>query len=266
VLNVADGRPIGTSMGVDLRGDSVNRAAFSPDGRLIVTAQRDGSAVLWSADGHRRLMQLGFPGAPTPHNELNDVAFSSDSRLLVMSGGDRVVRMFDTRTGKAMAPFMLPKAPVDDAFSTTGVDHAVRAVALQPHGTVVAAGDADGFVHLWDRRDPAVHRMLPVGGKVTALAFSPDGALLATAAGGDAKLWDVSTGQPVSTITYGMSSVTGIGFSRDGRMVLGADGVIRMFDCELCGSNADLQKVAKQLVQRTLTREERATNLPEGLR
>src|SRR5262249_27330444 len=152
-VRTLDGRKLGSSFGVE----PVTRAAFSPDGRMIATALRYGTVQLWDARTHQKLRLVGVPLAVSRNNELHDIAFSADSRLLAMGGGDRVVRIFDTRSGKLANEFKLSKS-VDNPYAMTDADHSVRAVALQPNGTRVAAGDADGVVNLWDRKDRAVHR------------------------------------------------------------------------------------------------------------
>jgi WD40 repeat protein len=260
VLGLADGRRIGSPLGVDLPKDSVTRAAFSPDGKLIVTAQRDGAAAVWSADDHRFRRRLGLPVTPSPYNELNDVAFSADSRLVAVAGGDRVVRVYDVRDGEAASVFKFPNPGVGTPLPESDAVTAVRAVALQPHGTLVAAGDDDGVVNVWDRKDRAFQLTLTVSGRVNALAFSADGTLLATAAGSDAKLWEISTGRMVSSVSHGVRHVTGLRFSRDGRkIVLAADGRIETIDCELCGTAREMLDAAARDVHRELTAKERGT-------
>jgi WD40 repeat protein len=65
---------------------------------------------------------------------------------------------------------------------------------------LVATGTADGKVRLWDLSNPAQLPDKPMAEfeeshaqAVTAIAFSPDGRYLVTAAGRDVFLWDVST-------------------------------------------------------------------------
>jgi WD40 repeat protein len=58
---------------------------------------------------------------------------------------------------------------------------------------------------------------------VLDVAFSPDGRLLATACGdGLARLWRVSTGELVRTLTGHTDDVTSVAFSPDGRLLVTA--------------------------------------------
>jgi WD40 repeat protein len=65
------------------------------------------------------------------------------------------------------------------------------------------------------------------------VAFSPDGALLATAsADGTARTWDTATGQPRTTLTGHHGPVRGVAFSPDGTLLATAsfDGTARIWD------------------------------------
>ncbi|MFF2556890.1 WD40 repeat domain-containing serine/threonine protein kinase [Nocardia sp. NPDC058058] len=91
------------------------------------------------------------------------------------------------------------RAPVD-LIGHTG---AVRVIAFDPWGArVVTAGD-DQTVRLWDARGgKQIGAPLAVNIAVHAVAFSPDGSLLAAASGRNARLWDVESGQRLCDDVY----------------------------------------------------------------
>ena len=101
-----------------------------------------------------------------------------------------------------------------------------------PGGLVVVGGifasEGERPVGIVDLRDPetgAIVRSLPGhDGKLTGAAFSSDGSMLATTAGdGLLKVWDLSSGDMVTTVS-GPGKARGPSFSRDGTRVAAAFG------------------------------------------
>jgi WD40 repeat protein len=116
-------------------------------------------------------------------------------------------------------------------------------MAFSPDGKLLATGDGDGTVRLWD---PATGQ--PVGRPrhatgsarygVHGVAFSPDGKLLATGDGdGTVRLWDPATGQPAGApLQVGsQTDVSAVAFSPDGTLLAsaGADGTVRLWQVSL---------------------------------
>ncbi len=82
----------------------------------------------------------------------------------------------------------------------------VAALAFQPDGKVVAAGDYDGLVRFWDTSTgKEIGRPLPQGEMVLSLAYSPDGTMLAVGLASEkgktgTRLWDNRTRQPLGEL------------------------------------------------------------------
>jgi WD40 repeat protein len=215
--------------------DKVASAAFSPDGRKIVTASWDGTARIWDAVGGKELHVL-----KGHTNALLTARFSPDGRrvLTVCSQQEQKAYEQDVAMGPAAVeidpgvttrPYRVqgtssgmsggtPRRP-DPAFARLwdadtgkqvgelaldqqsgwrfGNPIRPRVAAYSPDGGRVAVGFDGDLVGVWDAAGgPARFLFTEPIGRVSALAFSPDGAeLAATGDGGAVVLWDVRTGQ-----------------------------------------------------------------------
>jgi WD40 repeat protein len=154
--------------------------------------------------------------------------------------GVESVRRVETIEGRASLYAALNYSPRLLEF-LHGHQNDVRSVAFHPDGTLLASGDADGKIILWDaeRGLPLREPLSDHQGQVNDLSFNPDGSLLASASFDDTIiLWDMdqnspSFGQPVgSQLRAHSGNVWSVAFSPDGRILAsgGADGEIILWD------------------------------------
>ena len=102
----------------------------------------------------------------------------------------------------------------------------VEAVAFAPDGTLIASGNVDNLVRLWQTQTGKVWRTLTGHSSgVTSVAFSPDSTLLASGSwDGTVRLWQVQTGATLRTLTGHDNLVSSVAFSPDGTFVASGSG------------------------------------------
>jgi WD40 repeat protein len=227
-------------------------SALSPDGRWLAASrpEAEGSedrATLALFDARTGKKVAGCDGQAAP---ITALAFRGDGRLLA-SGGVRSsdVWLWDVPSGE---PVLLLDEAVEDC--------SVEAVAFHPDGRLVAVAGIDwlatsgqdGQVVLWDVEERQIkgslHVALPtkegpvsVSGGATALAFRPDGKVLACASlQRTIRLWDLAS-DSVEELDGHTDTVTCLAYSPDGKWLASGsdDKTLRVWDVadgELAGA------------------------------
>jgi WD40 repeat protein/DNA-binding MarR family transcriptional regulator len=98
----------------------------------------------------------------------------------------------------------------------------IFSVAFSPNGKILATGDANGEIRLW-QIDDGQQILICKGhtGFVRSVAFSPDGQLLASGSVDKTiKLWKVSDGKCIQTLQGHSDRVESIAYSSDGQLLV----------------------------------------------
>ncbi len=147
------------------------------------------------------------------------------------------------------------------AFSETFSQ--VLAVAFSPDGKLLATGDVNHEIQLWQVSDgkPLLSFALQEGW-IWSVAFSPDGRLLAGSANRAVHLWDVQTGALVQSFGGYSDRVFSVAFSPDGQLLAtgSEDHWVRIWDLksgqlrhQLSGHTDEVRSVAFAVDRQILT-------------
>ena len=246
----------------------VNEAAFTPDGRRVVTVDRAGHLRVWDVRpqllGERATLSVdvgAFDVALSPDEkqlaigsvtgaaslwDLADgqrlqtlgaggpvyrVAYSPDGERLATVGGDNHIRVWDVQSGQELLAFSgHGSGMAADLFPGT-LD-----VTYSPDGDRLVTAGADGVAKVWDAATGA--ELLALRGQeggLLSVAYSPDGRFIATTNDqpeSTIKVWDAKTGAEIHTLGGHPAHIWGVAFSPDSATLVtgGARGVIKAWD------------------------------------
>jgi WD40 repeat protein/beta-lactamase regulating signal transducer with metallopeptidase domain len=131
--------------------DKIKSVAFSPDGKKLAAASRDGRICLWDVSSGNELL---FIAAHPNHTDASFspspcVAFSPDGKKLASASTDRTIRIWDAATAKELGSFQ--------------AEGGLYTMAFTADGKALATGGADATVLLWDLTKPIPRPANPKG-------------------------------------------------------------------------------------------------------
>jgi WD40 repeat protein len=199
--------------------DAVEKAAFSPDGKRVITASSDKTARIWDAASGKQIGELrGHEGG------VNSAAFSRDGLRIVTASGDGTARIWDAATGQ----------PIGHPLG--GYTLPVNTAVFSPDGKRIVTASANNTARVWDAStgQPIGQPLNGHRGPVFSAVFSPDGQRIATGSyDRTVRLWNAATGRPIGEpLCCHEDAVISVAFSPDGKLILSAsyDNTVRRWD------------------------------------
>ena len=200
------------------RRDALMDVAFSPDGRLVATAEFAHGFTVRDLETGQDLMSVPERGTVT-----YGIAFFPDGERIAVGGKGPAIQVW--KIG-ASEPLLTIEHP--DLRSTT-------TVAVSPDGRLIASRGGQDLrgIAIWDADDGSLVAMHPtLDEEVSGLAFAPDGSLAVAAYSDPVRILDPRSGEerlriPVPAPGY----VYWVAYSPDGERLLGAatDGTTRIW-------------------------------------
>lgn len=227
-----------------------------PDGKRFISASFDGTVVMWDVQSGKRVWQVDLDeGSKTNAGYTISQIFGMDlsrdgSTIAVSYSQGRVVgerlqgkdenhiALLDSRTGQVRKVL------------TSHTDHIGR-IAFSPNGELLLSENADSTARLWNVNTGQEVLLIKLKERGAAVAFSPDGKLLAVATQPVyglppqpiVGLYDAQSGRLLHEFPRLKNTVVSLAFSPDGQSLAIASG-------DLSGSQVELWELTAQDAQK----------------
>ena len=150
----------------------VTTAAFSPDGKRILTGDGENELKIWDTDNGDEVRTL------RGHSEtVTSAAYSPSGKQIVSASWDDTLRLWDADTG-------------DDLKTLRGHTADITSVLFTRDGSQIVSCGEDRTLRIWDAGTGKLSRTIPAHPQaVLCLAVSPDGRLLVSGSKEEIRVW-----------------------------------------------------------------------------
>ncbi|MDB6151802.1 MAG: Planctomycete cytochrome [Chthoniobacteraceae bacterium] len=218
------------SRSIKTTADSVFGVSFSPDAALVAVGCADKTVRAFSLADGKEVMKCD-----SHIDWVYATTFSHDGKRIVSASRDRAVKLIDVSTGHLIddvnqvrdVTLSLARHPTEDLVVFGDEKGGIRIHRMEPRGGRLAEGDnkENSYLRECDRMPGAVH----------ALAWSPDGSLIAAGAlTGETQVFKAADGKRLAAPKIKQGAVFALAFDPASKLLAtaGYDGKIRIFTAQ----------------------------------
>ena len=179
---------------------------FSPDGTQLAVISSIGIWVYDVQTGKESTLAVGR----VPGRVSDDIALNPNwHTFATRRWNDSTIELWDLHTGKHKKTFDGPKGRM-------------VSIAFSPDGKMLAGGDFEGVIWVWDIGTGERRQILTPHKIVGEVMFSPDGRTIVSSSAKDIRLWDMTTGE-FKTRLEEITGTYNIVFNADGTLLYGGN-------------------------------------------
>jgi WD40 repeat protein len=175
------------------------RFVMNKVGRMIAVAMQDRSVRLYDAQNCEEMQRIQDEFLCT------SIAFSPQGDVVATGGVDRIVKLWDIRTGNLLAKLQ-------------GHTYPVLTLAFSPDGGRLVSGSGDTTLRIWDvRTRTELNHLTGHSLYVVTCDWSPDGTRIVSGeVDGTIAVWDADDGQLLKRLKDHRTAVHVVKFAPDG--------------------------------------------------
>ena len=217
-VKIEEPEPIASGMmAMKIYRHAITALAASPITQHVATGNGAGMVHVWNLEQSRAVASW------QAHQEwVFDIDYAPDGKTIA-TGGDRVVKLWNSSDKSLIHQFVGPKNDVHD-------------VAFTPDGQLLIAASDDRKIRIWDvQSQQLVQTLIGHRRQIPRIALNPEGDLLASVSRDKTvRLWSIPDGNPIATLTGHRTDVMAVAFDSAGKRIATGDqnGIVRVWQTD----------------------------------